>query len=207
MERDHEKKLKREKGTIMTREDIKKTFPEATDEQINAILNIHSTDIGKVKTAKEKAETDLKTATDTIKELEKNKQDVQALQKTIDDYKAADDKRQQAEKAAAEKTERRDRFDKAHEEAAKGRKWLNDFTRDGIFSQFEAALADETNKGKSDVQIYNALVNDEKGVKAGLFEAQVGGFGRMGGMGADPGSAQSYVNSKYKNNPFLNGQF
>lgn len=203
MERDHEKKLKREKGTIMTREDIKKTFPEATDEQINALLNIHSTDIGKVKTAKEKAETakekaetDLKTATDTINELEKNKQDVQALQKTIDDYKVA-----------AEKTERRARFDKAHEEAAKGRKWLNDFTRDGIFSQFEAALADEANKGKSDVQIYNALVNDEKGVKAGLFETQVGGFGRMGGMGADPGNAQSYVNSKYKNNPFLNGQF
>lgn len=191
----------------MTREDIKKTFPEATDEQINALLNIHSTDIGKMKTAKETAENSLKTARETIQNLEKDKQDATALQKTIDDYKAAETKRQEAEKKAAEQAERRGRFDKAHEEAAEGRKWLNDYTHDGVFAQFEAALADEANKGKSDVQIYNALVNDDKGVKAGLFEAQVGGYGKMPGMGADPGSTQAYVTAKYKNNPFVNGQF
>lgn len=191
----------------MTRDDIKRTFPEATDEQINTLLNIHSTDIGKMKTAKETAEADLKTAKETIQNLERNKQDTDALQKTIDDYKAADIKRQEAEKEASAKADRLGRFDKAHAEAAKGRKWLNEYTKNGIFAEFEKALTDEANKGKSDVQIYNALVNDDKGVKAGLFEAQVGGFGRMPGMGADPGSTQAYVNAKYKNNPFLNGQF
>lgn len=187
----------------MTREDIKKHFPEATDEQINELLNINSRDIGKHKKATEDANADLKKAKDTIEELEKNKKDTDALQKTIDDYKAADEKRQADAKAAAERAERLSRFEKAHGEASKDRKWLNDFTRDGIFSQFEKALADDTNKGKSDVQIYNSLVNDEKGVKPGLFEAQVSGG--MGGMGGNPSGDAAWLQQKYKGNPFFEG--
>ena len=106
----------------MTREDIKKHFPEATDEQINELLNINSRDIGKHKKAAEDANAELKTAKDTIENLEKNKQDTAALQKTIDDYKAADEKRQADAKAAAERAERLSRFEKAHGEASKDRK-------------------------------------------------------------------------------------
>lgn len=187
----------------MTREDIKKHFPEATDAQISALLDINSKDIGKHKTAAETASADLKKANDTIKELEKNAKDTDALQKTIDDYKAADEKRQADAKAAAERSERLSRFEKAHGEASKDRKWLNDFTRDGIFSQFEKALADDANKGKSDVQIYNSLVNDEKGVKPGLFEAQVSGG--MSGMGGNPSGDAAWLQQKFKGNPFFEG--
>ena len=187
----------------MTREDIKKHFPEATEEQISGLLDINSRDIGKHKTAAETAQNDLKTARETITNLEKNQGDVAALQKTIDDYKAADEKRQADAKAAAERAERLGRFDKAHAEASKDRKWLNDFTRDGIFAQFEKALTDDANKGKSDVQIYNGLINDDKGVKPGLFEAKVNG--NMPAMGNNPSGDQAYVQAKYKNNPFVNG--
>jgi hypothetical protein len=187
----------------MTREDIKKHFPEATDEQISGLLDINSKDIGKHKTAAETAQKELKEAKDTIENLEKNKQDTAALQKTIDDYKAADEKRQADAKAAAERAERLGRFDKAHAEASKDRKWLNDFTRDGIFSQFEKALADDANKGKSDVQIYNSIINDDKGVKPGLFEAQV--TGGMGGMGGNPSGDAAWLQNKYKGNPFFEG--
>lgn len=189
----------------MTREDIKKHFPEATDEQISGLLDINSKDIGKHKTAAETAQKELKEAKDTIENLEKNKQDTAALQKTIDDYKAADEKRQADAKAAAERSERLSRFEKAHGEASKDRKWLNDFTRDGIFSQFEKALLDDANKGKSDVQIYNSIINDDKGVKPGLFEAQV--TGGMSGMGGNPSGDAAYVRTKYQNNPFVKGQF
>lgn len=187
----------------MTREDIKKHFPEATDEQISGLLDINSKDIGKHKTAAETAQKELKEAKDTIEELEKNKQDTAALQKTIDDYKAADEKRQADAKAAAERAERMGRFEKAHGEASKDRKWLNDFTRDGIFSQFEKALADDANKGKSDVQIYNSIINDDKGVKPGLFEAQV--TGGMSGMGGNPSGDAAWLQNKYKGNPFFEG--
>ena len=187
----------------MTREDIKKHFPEATDAQISALLDINSKDIGKHKTAAETAQTELKTAKDTIENLEKNAKDAAALQKTIDKYKAADEKRQADAKAAAERAERLSRFEKAHGEASKDRKWLNDFTRDGIFSQFEKALTEDANKGKSDVQIYNGLINDEKGVKPGLFEAQVSGG--MRGMGGNPSGDAAWLQNKYKNNPFFEG--
>ena len=187
----------------MTREDIKKHFPEATDEQISGLLDINSRDIGRYKTASETAAADLKKANDTIAEMEKNAKDAAALQKTIDDYKAADEKRQADAKAAAERADRFSRFEKAHGEAAKDRKWLNDFTRDGIFAQFEKALADDTNKGKSDVQIYNSIVNDDKGVKPGLFEAQVSGG--MSGMGGTPSGDAAWLQQKYKGNPFFEG--
>lgn len=188
----------------MTRDDIKKHFPEATDDQISALLDINSRDIGKHKTAAETAQNELKTAKETISNLEKNQTDAAALQKTIDEYKAADEKRQADAKAAAERADRVSRFDKAHAESGKDRKWLNDYTKNGIFAEFEKALADDANKGKSDVQIYNALINDEKGVKPGLFQAQVTGGG-MAGMGGMPGGDQAYVQAKYKNNPFVNG--
>lgn len=187
----------------MTRDDIKKQFPEASDAQISALLDINSKDIGKHKTAAETAQGELKTAKDTIADLEKNAKDAAALQKTIDDYKAADEKRQADAKAAAERSERMSRFEKAHGEAAKDRKWLNDFTRDGIFAQFEKALSEDANKGKSDVQIYNSLVNDEKGVKPGLFEAQVSGG--MSGMGGNPSGDAAWLQQKYKGNPFFEG--
>lgn len=190
----------------MTREDIKKHFPDATDDQISALLDINGKDIGKHKTAAETASADLKKANETIQELEKNAKDATALQKTIDDYKAADEKRQADAKAAAERAERLGRFDKAHEEAGKGAKWLNDFTRDGIFSQFEKALADDANKGKSDVQIYTALVNDDKGIKPGLFEAKAQGFGgNQPGMGGGAGGDNAWLQQKYKGNPFFEG--
>ena len=187
----------------MTREDIKKHFPEATEEQISGLLDINSKDIGKHKKAADDASAELKTAKDTIAELEKNKQDTAALQKTIDDYKAADEKRQADAKAAADRAERLGRFDKAHGEASKDRKWLNDFTKDGVFSQFEKALTDEANKGKSDIDIYKSLVNDEKGVKPGLFEAQVSGG--MSGMGGNPSGDAAWLQQKYKGNPFFQG--
>lgn len=190
----------------MTREDIKKHFPEATEGQISNLLDINSKDIGKHKTAAETASADLKKANDTIAELEKNAKDAAALQKTIDDYKAAEEKRQADAKAAKERFERMGRFEKAHTEASKDRKWLNDFTRDGIFAQFEKALADDSNKGKSDVQIYNSIINDDKGVKPGLFEAQVtGSGGQFGGMGGSPSGDNAWLQQKYKGNPFFEG--
>ena len=167
------------------------------------MLDINSKDIGKHKTAAETAAAELKTAKDTIENMEKNAKDATALQKTIDEYKAADEKRQADAKAAAERDERLGRFNKAHAEASKDRKWLNDFTRDGIFSLFEKALTDDANKGKSDVQIYNGLINDEKGVKPGLFEAQVNGV--MTGMGGNPSGDAAWLQHKYKGNPFFEG--
>ena len=188
----------------MTREDIKKHFPEATDAQISALLDINSNDIGKHKKTAETAASDLKKANETIQELEKNAKNADELQKVIDQYKKDEEKRQADAKAAAERAERLTRFDKAHEEAGKGAKFLNEFTREGVFAQFEKALTEEANKGKSDVQIYTTLTQDEKGIKAGLYQPQAtGSGGNQPGMGGKTGGTANYTEKKYEKNPFV----
>ena len=96
----------------MTRDDIKKIFGEATDEQVSAVLDIHSRDIGKAKSGGEKLQSELdklkselETARGTITELEANKADAGKLQAQLDAYREAEEQRKAAEKAAAEKAE------------------------------------------------------------------------------------------------------
>lgn len=148
----------------MTRKDISSIFADATDEQINALLDINSTDIGN---AKRKLENDLATANNTLAErdrtiadLEKNKGDTEALQKIIDEYKTADEERKANEAAAAEQAALQARFDAV----ATDKKFINDFTRNGIAGEFKEALAKEENKGKSDAEIYAAVVKDRPGI-------------------------------------------
>lgn len=186
----------------MTRDDIKKQFPEATDAQISALLDINSRDIGKHKTAAETAAADLKKANDTIADLEKNAKDATALQKTIDDYKAAEEKRKADEQAAAARAEHENRFN----QVLGDREFAHEYIRQGVFSDFEKALADEKNKGKGDADIFDALTKDDKGVEPGLFKVQTpGGGGNMPGMGSVPSGDQAYLQAKYKNNPFFEG--
>ena len=82
----------------MTREDIKKAFPEATDEQIKGLLDIHTADIGKALKKQEKQINDLTTerddlntrlttANDTLAKFEGL--DPDEMKKEIEKYKTA----------------------------------------------------------------------------------------------------------------------
>ena len=148
----------------MTRKDISSIFADATEEQINALLDINSTDIGN---AKRKLENDLATANSTLAErdktiadLEKNQGDTAAMQKVIDEYKAADEQRKANEAAAAEQAALMTRFDTV----AGDKKFINDFTRNGIIAEFKDALAKDENKGKGDADIFAAVVKDRDGI-------------------------------------------
>ena len=54
----------------MKREDISKLFPSATEEQINALLDINSTDIGKVKKERDTYKSELETMQGKLKEFD-----------------------------------------------------------------------------------------------------------------------------------------
>lgn len=154
----------------MKREDIAKIFEGATDEQINKILDINSADIGKAKgTASEiQKELDatkeaLNKANDTIKNLEANKGDLEKVQKELDDYKAAEQKRIADEKAAAERAELMERMDAVLGE----RKFIHDRMRDIVADDFAKALADKANRGKADTEVFEAITRDQ-----GYFASQ-----------------------------------
>ena len=137
----------------MTRDDLRGIVEGITDEQLKKILDINSADIGKAKLdadglkaeleeANKKVldmETELGTLRESQCEAEEMKGKINELQKVIDDRKVQDEK--QLHDAAV-----KSRFDAVVGEA----KFLNDFTKDGVFAQFQAAIANEENCDRDD---------------------------------------------------------
>ena len=160
----------------MTREDIRNLFADATTEQIKALLDINSADIGKAKESVQKdlnaANAALKTANDTIESLKA--EDVDGMKKKIADYEKADEDRRQAEKAAQERAELEERFNVASGD----RKYIHEMVREGVMNDFGKALQDKANRGKSDREIFDALTQDK-----GYFASMNPDKGTMGGIG------------------------
>jgi len=153
----------------MTRDDLRGIIEGITDEQLKAILDIHSSDIGKVKGNLETVQTELEEAKTKIGEyeteigsLKESLGDAEALQKKIDDLQADIDARKQADEAAAAENSLKNRFADVCGEA----KFLNDFTRDGLFNEFKTALTDEANNSKSDKDIYDAITKNKENIFA-----------------------------------------
>nr|DAH17326.1 MAG TPA: minor structural protein [Caudoviricetes sp.] len=164
-----------QKGRHMKRKDLEALG--ITDEAlIGKIMDLNGADINEAKGKADEYKAKLDAAGKTIAELEKHKGDAEALQKKLDEYKAAEEKRAAEEKKAAEEKAFSERFDTV----SGGRKFLNEYTKKGIAAEFRAALDATENKGKSDKEILDALVRDREG----LFEnpnkpADVPGLGTV----------------------------
>ena len=151
----------------MTRDELKGIVEGITDEQLKKILDIHSTDIGKVKKELETVQTDFDNAKKKIGDyeteignLKDSLGDAEKLQKKIDDLEADINARKKADEAAATEKALKGRFDTVCGEA----KFLNDFTRNGLFDEFKAALSDEKNTGKADTDIYKAITEGKENI-------------------------------------------
>lgn len=162
-----------------------KAIEGLSDETIDKIMAENGKDIEATKSKYadyESVKSELAKAQTTIGDLEKAKGDATTLQKTIDDYKAADEKRVSDEKAAAARADVETRFGSAIGE----RKFAHDYIKNGVLSDFEKALSDEAFKGKGDAEIFEALTKD----KEGIFASQNPAHFNMGG-GGNGGSGDS----------------
>ena len=96
----------------------------------------------------------------TVTDLKASVGDSEGLKSKIADLEKKIADRDAADKAAADKAALQARFD-----AATGdKKFINDFTRKGVFAEFEAEVAKAENKGKGDSEIYEALTKDREGI-------------------------------------------
>lgn len=134
------------------------------DTVIDKIMSANGADIEKAKAGSTKlqeeldaANTALTQAKSTITELEAHKGDVDALQKKLDEYKAADQKREQEAKEAQEAAELERRFNLVSGE----RKYIHDMVRAGVLHDFGEALKSKDNVGKGDAEIFAALTKDK----------------------------------------------
>lgn len=172
----------------MKREDVSRIFKDATEEQINQLLDINSADIGKARGSAAKMQEDLDAAHATIVELKANAGDVAKLKEQIAKYEQADAERKEAEKKAAERAELEERFTAVSGE----RKYIHDMVREGVMADFGKALQDKANRGKSDTEIFDTLTKDKGYFASQNPPANMGGVGNVTGDDSDALSDAEY---------------
>ena len=153
----------------MTRDDLRGIIEGISDEQLKKILDINSLDIGKAKRGTEELKTelegklakiaDMERELDTLRtsqcEAEEIKKRADELQKIIDDRRIQDEK--EAKTADVES-----RFATVVGDA----KFLNDYTKKGIFDSFCEALQNSENQGRTDREIFEEITKDTENLFA-----------------------------------------
>ena len=147
----------------MKREDIKKIFPDATEEQLKGLLDINTADIGRAKGELETVKADLEKANGTLREYETTIADLKKSAECNEDFKKKFEELEQwiadeKAEAEAEEAEYSNRFKTVVGE----QKWRDALTEKAVYAEFKTALQDEANKGKGDKDILAALTQDKE---------------------------------------------
>lgn len=153
----------------MKREDIKKFFPDATEEQLKGLLDINTADIGKAKGELEAVKADLEKANGTLKEYETTIADLKKSAEGNEDFKKKfedleqriADEKAEAEKKAKEEAEEAE-YSNRFKTVVGEQKWRDALTEKAVYAEFKTALQDEANKGKGDKDILAALTQDKE---------------------------------------------
>lgn len=153
----------------MKREDIKKIFPDATEEQLKGLLDINTADIGKAKGEFEAVKTELEKANGTLKEYETTIAELKKSAEGNEDFKKKfeeleqriADEKAEAEKKAKEEAEEAE-YSSRFKTVVGEQKWRDALTEKAVYAEFKTALQDEANKGKGDKDILAALTQDKE---------------------------------------------
>ena len=153
----------------MKREDIKKIFPDATEEQLKGLLDINTADIGKAKGELEAVKADLEKANGTLREYETTIADMKKSAEGNEDFKKKfedleqriADEKAEAEKKAKEEAEEAE-YSNRFKTVVGEQKWRDALTEKAVYAEFKTALQDEANKGKGDKDILAALTQDKE---------------------------------------------
>ncbi|MGN1121986.1 MAG: hypothetical protein ACI4RV_06435 [Eubacteriales bacterium] len=159
------------------------------DDEVIAKIQVESgKDVQAEKDKTKKAQDDLAAANGKIAEFEK--QDPAGLAQKVSDLQKIIDERKKADDEAIRDKNIGERFDKVTGE----RKYLNDFTKNGILAEFKAALDDKANAGKSDSELFEALVKDRDGVfESKNVAANIPGSGKTNFGQADQNAVRAVM--------------
>ncbi|MDO4832432.1 MAG: phage scaffolding protein [Clostridia bacterium] len=150
------------KGLKLEDDIVDKIMSESskTFNALNQKVSEHESTIGALTTQLNTLKNEKTTLETQVLDLEKNKGDAVVLQKTIDDLKDEIAKGQAKELDRIRNENLNARFTKAIGE----KKFVNDFTKNGLFAEFKAALEKPENEGKADDTILAVIVADREGI-------------------------------------------
>jgi len=178
----------------MKREDIKKIFPDATEEQLKGLLDINTADIGRAKGELETVKADLEKANGTLKEYETTIADMKKSAEGNEDFKKKfeeleqriADEKAEAEKKAKEEAEEAE-YSNRFKTVVGEQKWRDELTEKAVYAEFKTALQDEANKGKGDKDILETLTKDRNYWENPNQPANMAGMGtNVNTNGANP---------------------
>lgn len=178
----------------MKREDIKKFFPDATEEQLKGLLDINTADIGKAKGELETVKANLEKANGTLKEYETTIADLKKSAECNEDFKKKfeeleqriADEKAEAEKKAKEEAEEAE-YSNRFKTVVGEQKWRDELTEKAVYAEFKTALQDEANKGKGDKDILETLTKDRNYWENPNQPANMAGMGtNVNTNGANP---------------------
>ncbi len=166
----------------MKREEIKTIFPEATDEQLKAVMDLNGADVEKVKgkvtaleaEVKEKKEAldNLSTEFNVLKETNATAEDYKAKFEALQNENAEKEKKAEADRVAKEKAERiASRFNTV----VGDKKFSHDAIKEAYLKKFTEALESKDFDGKSDTDILHELTKDDAAAFTGVTAVKLAG--------------------------------
>ena len=188
----------------MKREEIKTIFPDATDEQLKAVMDLNGTDVEKVKAKVTALEAEAKDNKEAFDKLNSEFEALKSANASGEDWKAKFEALQ-AENVAKEKQAEADRIAKEKEEsdemlfneAVGEKKFSHEAVRNHYFNLFRQDLAKEENKGKSAVELVHARTKDDPTAFTGVTAVKLQG-GTPQGVGGKSVTREAFNKMSYK---------
>ncbi len=153
----------------MTRDEIRGIIEGISDEQLKKILDINSTDIGKAKRGFEdlkaqldEAQTKSARMEEELSRLGEVQCEADKVREKMEELQTIIDEKNRAEEEKMQESALNQRFC----EASHNMEFINEYTRQGILSQFKTAILDENNAGRCDGEIFDGLVEGRENLFA-----------------------------------------
>lgn len=173
----------------MKREEIKSIFPEATDEQLKAVMDLNGNDVERAKSKVAALEAELKEKKegfdklngefDALKSANADGAEWRAKFEALQAENDAKAKQTEAERIAKEKAES---VNKRFVAALGEKQFSHDAIKEAYLKKFGEALENADFQGKSDAEIFHELTKDDGGAFKGTTVVKLAG-GRPFGFG------------------------
>lgn len=189
----------------MKREEIKKIFPDANDEQLKAILDINGADVEKVKGKVTALEAELGESKQSLNDLTTALNEAKKKSETNEDYKT---QFEELQKKVKDENDKREAERLAKEEAQRieqrfnavlgDKKFNHDAIRADYLRKFGEALKDTENVGKSDIDIFTALTKEDAHAFAGVQPVNLAGASKKASEGDKKITKEEFAKMGYK---------
>lgn len=170
----------------MKREEIRSIFPDATDDQLKAVMDLNGGEVERNK----KLESELKEKNEQLDALNNEFENLKAANADVEEWKAkfealqadvdAREKQAEADRILQEKT---DSIKKRFEIAVGDKSFNHDAIRNDYLKKFEEALENAEFEGKSDTEIFHALTKDDHDAFKGATIVKLAGGRPTGANG------------------------